>query len=97
MQKLLSSYPVDRISQIGGTAVQGIWVKDIVDVMVELPDTVDIKDLARLMEQSGFIKMPTEGKRISLNKSYTKEVFADRVFHIYLRYTGDNDELYFWD
>ena len=97
LQKLLSSYPVDRISHIGSTAIQGIWAKDIVDVMVEIPDTVDIKDVARLMEQSGFIKMSTESKRISLNKGYTKEGFADKLFHIHLRYTGDNDELYFRD
>ena len=88
---------MDRISHIGSTAIQGIWAKDIVDVMVEIPDTVDMKDLARVMEQSGFIKMSTEGKRISLNKGYTKEGFADKVFHIHLRYTGDHDELYFRD
>ena len=97
LQTLLSSYPIERISHIGSTAIQGIWAKDIVDVMVEIPETVDIKDLAWVMEQSGFIKMSTESKRISLNKGYTKEGFADKVFHIHLRYTGDNDELYFRD
>lgn len=97
LQKLLSSYPVDRISHIGSTAIQGIWAKDIVDVLVEIPNTIDIKDVARVLEQSGFIKMSTEGKRISLNKGYTKEGFAHKVFHIHLRYTGDNDELYFRD
>ena len=97
LQKLLSSYPVYRISHIGSTAIQGIWAKDIIDVMVEIPDTVDIKDVARVIEQSGFIKMSTESKRISLNKGYTKEGFADKVFHIHIRYTGDNDELYFRD
>ena len=28
---------------------------------------------------------------------YTEEGFADRVFHLHLRLTGDNDELYFRD
>lgn len=64
MGKELSGYPVDRISHIGSTAIQGIWAKDIVDVLVEISDTVDIKDLAQVMEQSGYIKMSTEGKRI---------------------------------
>jgi GrpB-like predicted nucleotidyltransferase (UPF0157 family) len=41
--------------------------------------------------------MSTEAKRISLNKGYTKDGFADKVYHIHLRYTGDNDELYFRD
>lgn len=97
LQKILSGYPVDRISHIGSTAIHGIWAKNIVDIMLEIPNTVDIKDLARVMEQSGFIKMSIEEKRISLNKGYTKDGFADKVFHIHLRYTGDNDELYFRD
>lgn len=97
LQKILSDYPVDRISHIGSTAIQGIWAKDIVDVMVEISATVDIKGVARVMEQNGFIIMSAGEKRISLNRGYTKEGFADEVFHIHLRYTGDNDELYFRD
>ena len=41
--------------------------------------------------------MSTEDRRISLNSGYTKNGFADKVFHIHLRYVGDNDELYFRD
>ena len=32
-----------------------------------------------------------------LNKGYTEDGFADKVFHLHVRYTGDNDELYFRD
>ena len=95
--KALKSYPVDRISHIGSTAVQGIWAKDIVDVLVEIPESVDIKEAAEAVEQHGFAKMSAEGKRISLNKGYTKNGFADKVYHVHLRYTGDNDELFFRD
>ncbi len=35
--------------------------------------------------------------RISLNKGYTLQGFAEKVFHLHLRYGGDNDELYFRD
>lgn len=35
--------------------------------------------------------------RISFNKGYTENGFAERVFHLHLRYIGDNDELYFRD
>ena len=41
--------------------------------------------------------MLTEEKRISFNSGYTKAGFADKVFHIHLRYIGDNEELYFRD
>ena len=36
-------------------------------------------------------------KGVSLNKGYTENGFAKRVFHLHLRYAGDNDELYFRD
>ena len=94
---LLSNYPMDRISHIGSTAVQGIWSKNIVDVMVEISQSIDMKEIAYILEQNGFIKMSDKADRISLNKGYTENGFADKVYHIHLRYTGDNAELYFRD
>ena len=94
---LLSEQPVVRISHIGSTAIQGIWAKNIVDVMVEIPQSVDMKDMAQILEQNGFTIMSSEPNRISLNKGYNKNGFADRVYHIHLRTAGDNDELYFRD
>ena len=94
---LLSDQPVVRISHIGSTAIQGIWAKNIVDVMVEISQSADMRDMAQILEQNGFIIMSSESKRISLNKGYSINGFADKVYHIHLRYTGDNDELYFRD
>jgi GrpB-like predicted nucleotidyltransferase (UPF0157 family) len=94
---LLADQPVVRISHIGSTAIQGIWAKNIVDVMVEIPQGVDMKETARTLEQNGFIIMSSEANRISLNRGYTENEFADKVYHIHLRYAGDNDELYFRD
>ncbi len=94
---LLSDQPIVRISHIGSTAVQGIWAKNIVDVMIEIPQNADMKDLAQILEQNGFIIMSSEANRISFNKGYTENGFADKVYHIHLRYVGDNDELYFRD
>ena len=94
---LLADRPVVRISHIGSTAIQGIWAKNIVDVMVEISQSADIKDMAQILEQNGFTIMSSEANRISLNKGYTENGFADKVYHIHLRYAGDNDELYFRD
>ena len=94
---LLAGYPVKRISHIGSTAIQGIWAKNIVDVMVEIAEKADMEEIARILERNGFIKMSDGKRRVALNKGYTKEGFADQVYHIHLRYTGDNDELYFRD
>ncbi|MBR3345398.1 MAG: GrpB family protein [Solobacterium sp.] len=94
---LLSEQPVVRISHIGSTAIQGIWAKNIIDVMIEIPQSADMKDIAQILEKNGFIVMSAEANRVSLNKGYTENGFADKVFHVHLRYTGDNDELYFRD
>ena len=94
---LLSDQHVVRISHIGSTAVQEIWAKNNVDVMVEIPENNSMKDVARILEQNGFTIMSAEANRISLNKGYTENGFADKVYHIHLRYAGDNDELFFRD
>ena len=52
----LAGYPVNRISHIGSTAIQGIWAKNIVDVMVEISEKADMEEAARILEQNGFIK-----------------------------------------
>ncbi len=45
----------------------------------------------------GYICMSEEKNRKSFNMGYTSEGFAEKVFHLHLRYWGDNDELYFRD
>lgn len=95
--KVLADCNSPRINHIGSTAISGIWAKNIVDVLVEIPMSEDIENAAEIMKQNGFIIMSADMRRISLNKGYTKEGFADKVYHIHLRYVGDNDELYFRD
>ncbi len=38
-----------------------------------------------------------DGNRITLNKGYTEQGFAEKVFHLHIRIMGDNDELFFRD
>lgn len=93
----LAGYPIERISHIGSTAVAGIWAKDIVDVLIEVSGDSDIEITAKEIDKNGFIRMSSETNRISFNRGYTTKGFADKVFHVHLRYAGDNDELYFRD
>ena len=97
LRNLFTGWPVHRISHIGSTAIAGIWAKNIIDVMVELPESSSLDDAAQILEQNGFIIMSANTSRISLNKGYTPDGFADKVYHVHLRYAGDNDELYFRD
>ena len=97
LEKLLSAFSVYRISHIGSTAIDGIMAKDIIDVLVEFPKDKDIKEAAEVLANNGFVIMSSEDRRVSLNRGYTNDGFADKVYHIHLRYAGDNDELYFRD
>lgn len=97
LKKVLSDCSVDRISHIGSTAIKDIWAKNIVDVLIEIPINENINTVSDVLERNGFIRMSAENRRASFNKGYTKDGFADKVYHIHLRYTGDNDELYFRD
>lgn len=97
IERLLGDSNIARISHIGSTAIDGIWAKDIVDILVEAQPGEELGALSRALEDAGYIKMSESGTRISLNLGYTEDGFADEVFHIHLRHEGDNDELYFRD
>lgn len=86
-----------RIHHIGSTAIDHIWAKPIVDILIEIPKSISMEDIKEKLVKSGYICMSEEENRKSFNKGYTDKGFADRVFHIHLRYDGDNDELYFRD
>lgn len=90
-----------RISHVGSTAIPGIWAKPIIDILAELPDECSMADARACMEQAGYLCM-SEGlangrERISLNKGYTEQGFAERVFHVHMRRAGDADEVLFRD
>ena len=86
-----------KIHHIGSTAVGSIWAKPIVDILVEVPHADELSTYKSLLTNNGYISMSEEKKRLSFNKGYTESGFAERVFHLHLRYVGDNDELYFRD
>ena len=97
IKELLADHRVERISHIGSTAIPNIWAKNIIDVLVEISESANMKKVGYVLEQNGFLIMATNTDRISLNKGYTEKGFANQVYHIHLRYIGDNDELYFRD
>lgn len=86
-----------RIEHIGSTAIDGIWAKPIIDILVEIPEDRSLIEVKERVCVSGYICMSQKEKRISFNKGYTKAGFAEKVFHLHVRYAGDNDELYFRD
>lgn len=86
-----------KISHIGSTAIDHIWAKSIIDILVEIPLTEDIRKVKDVISQNGYLCMSENEKKISFNKGYTENGFEEKVFHLHLRYLGDNDEVYFRD
>ncbi|MBD5440522.1 MAG: GrpB family protein [Treponema sp.] len=85
------------INQIGSTAINSIWAKPIIDILVEVPKECDLAAFKNLLAKNGYICMSQSAARLSFNKGYTEKGFAEKVFHLHLRFIGDNDELYFRD
>ena len=97
IQEILKPDIMYKISHIGSTAVDTIWAKPIIDIMVEIPKENDMEEIKKQLVGNGYICMSHTSNRISFNKGYTDNGFAEKVFHLHLRYVGDNDELYFRD
>ena len=88
---------VKRISHVGSTAIPSIWAKNIVDILLEVASKEDLTIVVDILKEKGWRVMYQESNQSSLNKGYTEDGFADRVFHLHLRLVGDHDELYFRD
>lgn len=94
-EMLVAFSPV--INHVGSTAIPGICAKPIIDLLVEIPDIYDLASVASVLENAGYICMSQSSMRVSLNKGYTPDGYAERVFHIHIRRIGDNDEICFRD
>ena len=67
------------------------------DILAEISREHKLSDYKEAIMNSGYICMSETSDRISFNKGYTENGFAERVYHLHLRYIGDNDEVYFRD
>ncbi len=96
IRRILHKYDL-RIHHIGSTAVKQLWAKPIVDILMELSEYSSITDIKEQLVKGGYLCMSEKENRVSLNRGYTDTGFAERVFHVHVRFEGDNDELYFRD
>jgi len=90
---------IARINHIGSSAVKGLISKPTVDILLEAAGNCDISHLADDLSAIGweFMKKENEPIKFVFSKGYTPDGFADRVYHLHLRYFGDWNELYFRD
>lgn len=86
-----------RISHIGSTAISSICAKPIIDILVEVPKDSSLFVYKDFIINNDYICMSESETGLSFNKGYEENGFAKKVFHLHLRYIGDNKELYFRD
>ncbi|MGT2666964.1 GrpB family protein [Streptococcus rifensis] len=97
LEKLLGADVIKSIEHIGSTAIPAIWAKNIVDILLQVENPTDMMRAQAILVANGWRLMSESSNRMSFNKGYTENGFADRVFHLHLRLSGDCDELYFRD
>lgn len=95
LQNILPTYV--HYYHVGSTAINGIWAKPIIDVLIVVESDSQLADVAEKLLKNGYIVMSANDKRISLNKGYTENGFAEKVFHLHVRLENDTDEIYFRD
>ncbi|AZO94868.1 GrpB family protein [Iocasia frigidifontis] len=100
IKKAVGVNTIERINHIGSSAVAGLIAKPTVDILLEVDCNSDIDNLKLRLKNAGWILMASENEpdlKMSFNKGYTPDGFAEKVFHLHVRFLGDWDELYFRD
>ena len=64
LKEALPAHLSVRVSHIGSTAINGIWAKPIVDILVEIPPEENMQTVAEQIEKCGFLRMSEEKGRI---------------------------------
>ena len=89
-----------RISHIGSTSVPGLLAKPTVDILLEISGQTQLEEMRAALERIGYLYAPQPQKpapHMMFMKGYTLQGFAQKVFHLHIRYLADQDELYFRD
>ena len=89
---------VSKIDHYGSTFVKGLIAKPTVDILLQIKANADMAAVKNVLVSDRWQVMDNfKHDKILLNKGYTPEGYADRVFHLHVRNEGDWDELYFRD
>ena len=102
LEMLIGSERIFRITHYGSTAVPGLLAKPTVDILLEINADTNIEELKAALPYPEYIQMPEANAdvpplHLMYVKGYTCDGFAEKVYHIHVRYTGDWDEVHFRD
>ena len=89
-----------RIEHIGSTAITNLKAKPTIDILLEIPKSIDknwlIDEIIKL-DYHYIPKSENPAPHMMFVKGYTPGGFKGQAYHIHVRYSGDWDELYFRD
>ncbi len=88
-----------RINHIGSSAVAGLIAKPTIDILLEIDGCCNVTKLIKNLSTIGWSLMRQENDpfKLSFNKGYTPDGYAEKVYHLHVGYAGDWNELYFRD
>lgn len=101
-QRILEKIKPDdiaRINHIGSSAVEGSLSKPTIDILFEIDGCCDVTQLIADLEVIGWglINRGNDPMSLSFVKGYTPDGFAEKVYHLHVKYLGNWNELYFRD
>lgn len=92
---------IARISHIGSTVIDGLTAKPTIDILLEVDGCCNISELLGELKKIGYgeeiFSRSDDPMRLLLGKGYSLDGYAEKVFHLHVRYMGNWDELYFRD
>ena len=96
---IFSADKISRINHIGSTSVKGLIAKPTVDILLEFPSSYNLDEVYTQLHTHGWTLMARDNsdKTLDLNKGYTPQGFAEKVYHLHVKPIGDWGELYFRD
>ena len=98
LTRLVGAENICHISHIGSTAVPGLTAKPTIDIILEVNDATDLGKLFATLSTPEYIclsgaelTMPTPPPHMTFIKGFLPDGFAEKVYHIHVRYLDDND------
>ena len=99
--RAVNAEDIVRINHIGSTAVEGLIAKSIIDILLEIDGTCNVTKLLDNLKAIGYDdEIPSrcdDPMRLLIHKGYSSDGYAEKVYHLHIRYSGNWDELYFRD
>lgn len=99
--KAVKAEDIARINHIGSSAVEGLIAKPTIDILLEIDGCCNVTKLVEDLKAIGYgdeiFTRSDEPMRLLLGKGYSSDGYAEKVYHLHVRYLGNWDELYFRD